>query len=55
MCFTTKRAAPPSKQRQNSLKSRKFTPLYPNNHLIINSNNLNLDFYRHSIASIKVT
>ena len=53
-CFTTKRAAPPSEQRQNSLKSRKFTPLYLNNHSIINSNNLNLDFYIHSIASIKV-
>jgi hypothetical protein len=53
-CFITKSTTLPSRQRQNSPKSGKFTPLYLNNHLIINFNNLNLDFYIYSIAAIKV-
>jgi hypothetical protein len=53
--FITKLTILPSRQHQNSPKSGKFTPLYLNNHLIINSNNLNLDFYIHFTASIKVT
>jgi hypothetical protein len=39
---------------QNSPKIRKSILLYLNDHLIINSNNLDLDFYIYSIASIKV-
>ena len=54
MYFTTKRATPLSKPLQNLLKLRKFILLYLNNHLIINSNNLDLDSYTYSTASIKV-
>jgi hypothetical protein len=53
-CFITESTISPSRQRQNSPKSRNFTLLYLNNHLIINSNNLNLDFYIHFTVSIKV-
>ena len=37
------------------VKSAFPTPSNSNNHLIINSNNVDLDFYIHSTASIKVT
>ena len=53
-CFISESTTSASRQRQNSPKSGKFTPLYLNNHLIINSNNSNLDFYIYSIAAIKV-
>jgi hypothetical protein len=39
---------------RNTPKIIKITSLYLKNHLIINSNDLDLDFYIHSIASIKV-
>ena len=39
---------------KNIPKIKKITSLYLNNHLIINFNNLDLDFYIHSAASIKV-
>ena len=35
-------------------KIGKFVPLDLNNHLVINFNNLDLDFYIYFIASIKV-
>ena len=52
--FITECPTLPSVRRQNAPKIEKFIPYYLNNHLIINSNNIDLDFYIHFTASIRI-
>ena len=54
MYFTTKPDTLPNPIARKLLKIRKITYLYFNNYLIINFNNLDLDFYIYFTASIKV-
>ena len=54
MYSTTEPDTPLNLTARKPPKIRKITSLYLNNHLIINSNNLDLDFYIHFTASIKV-
>ena len=54
MYFITEPDTPPNPTARKPLKIRKITSLYFNNHFIINSNNLDLDFYIHFTVSIKV-